>query len=57
MKLHRLRRKCDIRVVPIMAAMYTMALIDRTNLGSARIAGLDQATGLNLSNNASVTSK
>lgn len=37
--------------------MYTMALVDRTNLGSARIAGLDEATGLNVANRASITSK
>lgn len=51
------RRKIDLRLVPILAAIYTMALVDRTNLGSARIAGLDEATGLNVGNHASITSE
>ena len=51
------RRKLDLRLVPILAAIYTMALVDRTNLGSARIAGLDEATGLDVGNRASITSK
>ena len=51
------RRKLDLRLVPILAAIYTMALVDRTNLGSARIAGLDEATGLAVGNRASITSE
>ncbi|KAJ9612209.1 hypothetical protein H2200_003806 [Cladophialophora chaetospira] len=51
----KIKRKLDLRLVPILAAIYTMALVDRTNLGSARIAGLDEATGLAVGNRASIT--
>ncbi|EXJ61414.1 uncharacterized protein A1O5_11729 [Cladophialophora psammophila CBS 110553] len=51
----RIKRKLDLRLLPILSAIYTMALVDRTNLGGARIAGMDEATGLDVGNRASVT--
>lgn len=32
------------------------AIVDRTNLGGARIAGIDQATGMDVGNRASIVS-
>jgi hypothetical protein len=34
-------RKLDIRLLIILGAMYSIALIDRTNLSSARVAGMN----------------
>lgn len=50
-------RKVDRRLLPILGALYTFALIDRTNIGVARISGLDQATGLDVGNRASIASR
>lgn len=36
--VHRTMRKVDMRLVPILAALYAISLIDRTNLGLARAA-------------------
>lgn len=46
-----------MRLLPVLSALYTFALVDRTNLGSARIAGLDEATDLNVGNRVSITSE
>lgn len=35
-------RKLDIRLLIILGAMYSIALIDRTNLSSARVAGMSK---------------
>lgn len=45
-----LRRKVDWRLLPLLGMLYALALIDRTNLGVARIAGMDR--GLVFSPNA-----
>jgi hypothetical protein len=47
-------RKIDFRLLPILAALYTIALVDRTNLGGARISGIDQAIGLDQGDHYSV---
>lgn len=47
-------RKIDYRLLPILAALYTIALIDRTNLGGARISGIDEAIGLDVGSRYSV---
>lgn len=40
MEEKRLLRKIDWRLLPILGAMYSIALIDRTNIANARIAGM-----------------
>ena len=47
-------RKIDFRLLPILSALYTISLIDRTNLGGARISGIDEAIGLDLGTRYSV---
>jgi MFS family permease len=39
-------RKMDLRILPVMSALYLMSFLDRTNIGNAKIAGL--ATDLKL---------
>lgn len=50
----RVLRKIDIRLLPILGALYTIALIDRTNISVARIAGLDDDLGLKVGDRASI---
>jgi hypothetical protein len=50
----RVLRKIDVRLLPILGALYTIALIDRTNISVARISGLDDDLGLKVGNRASV---
>lgn len=52
----RIKRKVDVRLLPILAALYTICLLDRTNIGGARISGLDEAVVLDVGNRASVIS-
>lgn len=42
----KLVRKQDVRVLPMVFLMYFFTFLDRTNLGNARIAGLDEDLGL-----------
>ena len=35
------RRKIDMRMLPLLGALYALALVDRSNLSVARVAGLD----------------
>ncbi|KIW58013.1 hypothetical protein PV05_02565 [Exophiala xenobiotica] len=49
----RIKRKIDARLLPILGMMYTFSLIDRTNVGGARISGLDEAVDLDVGNRAS----
>ncbi|PWN48402.1 MFS general substrate transporter [Violaceomyces palustris] len=52
-EVKRVTRKVDKRLLPILGALYSIALIDRTNLSAARIAGagvdLKLTTGSNYS--------
>jgi hypothetical protein len=50
----RVLRKIDIRLLPILGALYTIALIDRTNISVARISGLDDDLDLKIGSRASV---
>ncbi|KAI2628454.1 MFS general substrate transporter [Hypoxylon sp. NC1633] len=50
----RVLRKIDIRLVPILGALYTIALVDRSNISVARISGLDEDVGLAEGDRASV---
>lgn len=38
----RVLRKMDFRILLFLGALYSIALIDRTNLGSARIGGMEK---------------
>ena len=50
----RVLRKIDFRLLPILGALYTIALIERTNISVARISGLDDDLDLKVGNRASV---
>lgn len=39
-------RKLDRRIILILGALYAIALIDRTNLSSARVGGMNKELGL-----------
>jgi hypothetical protein len=41
-------RKVDWRLLPILGALYSIALIDRVNISAARVAGMDKDLGLNI---------
>ena len=38
----RLRRKIDLRLLPMVVAMYIMNYLDRNNIAAARLAGLEK---------------
>jgi hypothetical protein len=42
----RLRRKIDIRLLPMMFLMYILNYLDRNNIASARLAGLEKDLNL-----------
>ncbi|EME43430.1 hypothetical protein DOTSEDRAFT_54250 [Dothistroma septosporum NZE10] len=44
----RIIRRADLRLLPILAALYSFALIDRTNLANARVAGANEDLGLSV---------
>jgi hypothetical protein len=46
----KLIRKIDWRLLPILGALYSIALIDRVNISAARISGMDRALGLSIGN-------
>ncbi|EXJ61625.1 hypothetical protein A1O7_02054 [Cladophialophora yegresii CBS 114405] len=50
----KVMRKVDWRLLPVVTAIYAFSLIDRTNYGGARIAGMDEALHLDVGNRASV---
>ena len=41
-------RKVDWRLLPILGALYSIALIDRVNISAARVAGMDADLGLDI---------
>jgi len=45
----RVRRKLDWNIVPLVLALYMLSVLDRSNIGNARIAGMQ--TDLNLVGN------
>ncbi|KAG8931508.1 hypothetical protein FRC02_002633 [Tulasnella sp. 418] len=47
-------RKIDLRLIPILSLLYAFSLIDRTNLGLIRVAGMDRALGLSIGNRYSI---
>jgi len=38
----KLVRKCDLHVIPVIAILYSLAFIDRINIGNARLQGLEK---------------
>lgn len=50
----RVLRKIDSRLLPILGCLYTIALIDRSNIAVARISGMDEDLGLTEGNRVSV---
>ncbi|KFX92673.1 hypothetical protein V490_05250 [Pseudogymnoascus sp. VKM F-3557] len=53
-KVKRIRRKVDLRLVPIISLLYMWAFIDRSNLGNANIAGMSTDLKTNVGNRYSV---
>ncbi|KAF6748836.1 major facilitator superfamily domain-containing protein [Ephemerocybe angulata] len=49
-------RKVDWRMLPLLGLLYSLALIDRTNLSVARIAGMDRSLGLTIGDRYSIAS-
>ena len=43
-------RRIDLRLLPILGALYSIALIDRTNISAARISGMDEDLELYIGN-------
>jgi hypothetical protein len=39
----RLIRKIDLRLLPFLALLYLLSFLDRTNIGNARLAGLEKS--------------
>lgn len=39
-------RKLDWRLMPMIFAIYSLSVLDRSNLGNAHVAGLDESIGL-----------
>lgn len=50
----RVLKKIDLRLLPILGCLYTIALVDRSNISVARISGLDEDVGLKQGNRASI---
>lgn len=50
----RVTRKIDWRLLPILGALYTIAMVDRSNVAVARIAGMDEDLGLVEGNRVSI---
>ena len=38
----KLVRKCDLYVIPVLSLLYSLAFIDRINIGNARLQGLEK---------------
>jgi len=42
----RLLRKIDLHLIPFLALLYLLSFLDRTNIGNARLAGLERDLGM-----------
>jgi hypothetical protein len=42
----RILRKVDVRLVPMLALLYVIAFLDRSNIGNAKVAGLNKDLNL-----------
>lgn len=45
---NKLRRKIDIRILPVVFIVYIMNFVDRTNYASARLQGLEEDLSLSV---------
>ncbi|KAF9071629.1 major facilitator superfamily domain-containing protein [Rhodocollybia butyracea] len=52
----RVLRRIDLRMLPLLGVLYSLALIDRTNLGVARVAGMAEDLGLTVGTRYSLVS-
>ncbi|KAK7036420.1 hypothetical protein VNI00_011617 [Paramarasmius palmivorus] len=52
----RILRRIDLRMLPLLGLLYSLALIDRTNLGVARVAGMGKDLGFNVGDRYSIVS-
>ncbi|ORY60005.1 putative nicotinamide mononucleotide transmembrane transporter protein [Pseudomassariella vexata] len=43
----KLMRKIDYNLIPLLALLYLLSFLDRTNIGNARLAGLESSLGMN----------
>ncbi|TPX14532.1 uncharacterized protein E0L32_005224 [Thyridium curvatum] len=50
----RIRRKVDLRLIPILGILYSIAGLDRVNLSNARVAGMDEELGFNVGDRYSI---
>lgn len=48
----KIYRRVDLRLVVTLGCMYMISLLDRTNLGAASVAGMQEELGMNAVNNA-----
>lgn len=53
-EVRKLVRKIDFRLIPALAFLYAIALIDRGNLPNARLAGMDEELGISKGNRYSI---
>jgi len=42
----KLIRKIDWRLLPFLALLYLLSFLDRTNIGNARLAGIEKSLGM-----------
>lgn len=42
----RLLRKIDFALIPFLSLLYLLSFLDRTNIGNARLAGLEASLGM-----------
>lgn len=42
----RLLRKMDVKLLPFLALLYLLSFLDRTNIGNAKLAGLEESLGM-----------
>ncbi|KAH8680662.1 major facilitator superfamily domain-containing protein [Xylariales sp. PMI_506] len=50
----RIRRKVDLRLIPILGLLYSIAGLDRVNLSNARVAGMNTDLGFDVGNRYSI---
>ncbi|KAK0184767.1 major facilitator superfamily domain-containing protein [Armillaria mellea] len=53
---HKTMRRVDWRLLPLLGTLYALALIDRTNMGVARLTGMGDDLGLNVGARYSIVS-
>jgi hypothetical protein len=41
-RTRKLLRKLDMRILPVLTLLYLLSFLDRTNIGNARLAGLEK---------------